>query len=392
MKRTDFTTDAPGHFDQIPEGVEAFVPDALPPPRAAFDPLSCAGLVDEAMANLGALRHGINTTPGATRLIDSFMRREAVRSSKIEGTHTQLSELLLFEIGEAGAEPGDAEDAEQVRRNLDAFHLGLAQVENLQLTGRIFREMHALLLDGSPAKLPGQYRRTSSRIGGRILDTPRESFEDARFVPPPASQVQQCMKELEEFINIPTKYNQLPLLVQAALLHYQFETIHPFSDGNGRIGRLAIALLLKVRGLLPQPILCLSAYMDRHHEEYTDRMLAVSQRGEWREWVGFFINGVKEQATEDSERCRRLMLLRDSYLRMCDKGSVSVVVVDSLFQFPVTTISKVAELQGSGFNAGTRCVAELEQAGMLFEVTGRKTNRIYIAQPIIDLLEGPLAP
>lgn len=393
MDESLFTRDAPGHLEPIMEGVNAFVPDPLPPPIASFDPSSCAEISEQSALAIGGLGRLVESITSGRMLIDSFLRREAIRSSTIEGTQTQLRELLLFEVGENVQDTIDSEDAAQVLRNLSSLHRGLELVEAGPLIGRVLREAHSVLFsdDSRILKRPGEYRTGLTRIGGRNLENVRDSFLDARFVPPPASHVQQAMKDLEEFINLREKHRHLPVLVRAALMHYQFETIHPFADGNGRIGRLAVTLLLKAHGLMPQPILCLSAYMDEHREEYTDRMLAVSQRGEWTEWVRFFLRGVKEQANDDIKRCKRLMNLRQTYLELSDQKKVPVALVDYLFGYPALTIPMAAKLMGTTYQPGKRCVEALQESGVLQEVTGRATNRVYLARQIIDLLEKPLA-
>ena len=391
MRKQDFTDDSPGHLEPIPEGVDAFVPDPLPPPAVNFS--NHAALIDNASLALGGLRQALTNSPSPELVTNSFFRREAVRSSKIEGTHTQLGQLLLFEVGETEQQFNDAEDAEQVERNLKAIHRGLELVDKLPLYGRVFREIHAVLFEGANKliKRPGEYRESSTRIGGPVAGSVKESFAAARFIPPPHGRIQQCMKDLEDFINLPAKHGGLPLIVQLAFVHYQFETIHPFCDGNGRIGRLAISLLLKSRGAFDIPILCLSAYMDEHRDEYTDLMLGVSQRGVWGSWIEFFAKGIQAQADEDAKKCQRLIALRDEYLACCDTHRIPMVVADNLCTFPVTTISKVADATGKTFPTAQKFVEQLEAGGWLKEVTKRSTNRVYLAQPIIDALEPPTA-
>jgi Fic family protein len=390
MKASDFTRSAPGQLIRIPEGVGAFLPDPLPPPKSAFDYSACCQIAEEAVFQLGGLRALVETAHSGPLLVDSFLRREAVRSSRIEGTHTRLGELLLFEVGEESSE-ADAADADQVNRNFKAFQYGIERVSKLPVSGKLFREVHGILFENANRleKAPGQYRRTSTMIGQKY-ESIRESYEKARFIPAPAECVEEAMKELENFINIPEKSGHLPNLVQMALVHYQFETIHPFMDGNGRIGRLAVSLLLKDRGFLPDPILCLSAYMDERREAYVDALLAVSQKGDWLRWVNLFLGGVRDQAIEDQQRCKALLALYKQYLEICDARKVGLGVVDSLFKYPVTTNSHVAGLLEAEFKTGARCVEILESKGILTEVTGRTSNRVYLAQEIIDLLEGPL--
>ncbi len=385
MREADFTKASPGQLEAIREGVMAFVPDPLPPPKSAFDPAAVLPVAEEAAMALGGLNNLIQALPNTSVVVKSFLRREAVRSSMIEGTKTQLGQLLLFEVGETPDNPADSEDADQVRRNLEACETGLQLIEKSPLYGGLLRKVHAVLFDGMNrlTKRPGEFRNTSSRIGGN-------DFHDARFIPPPAEQVPEAMKALDSFVNDPAKHSQLPVLIQSALMHYQFEAIHPFADGNGRIGRLALSLLLRQRGVLRQPILCLSDYMDQHREEYVTRMLGVSQRGDWKRWVEFFLRGVAEQAKDDSARCMRLLELRNTYLTLCDESNVPLAVIDSLFRFPATTVPRVAQALEVSYPTASRYVEALEKCEVLIEVTGRATHRIYLAQPIVDLLERPL--
>ena len=391
MKDDAFNKMAPGHLEQIPEGVKAFVPDPLPPP--SFDFSGCAELLEGAAGALYGLNRLVGSITSGDMLVQSFLRREAIRSSAIEGTRTQYGEMLLFELNETDEPTLNVDDAKQVWNNLAAFKHAWNLLDSIPVTERLLRETHGVLFDDANrlTKRPGEYRTTSTFIG-RQLETMQQSFEAARFVPPPARHVGQAMRDLENFINLPENNAHLPRY-QAALLHYQFETIHPFADGNGRIGRLAIALLLKLRGKLSMPVLCLSAYMDEHRDEYTDRMLGVSQRGEWVEWVRFFLRGVKEQAEEDVERCQRLMALRQSYLEnLVHEKRIPFGVIDALFRMPAVTIPSVGKLMGTTYAparrvckraSSTRCAERSyweEDKPRLFRTTNNRLGREAVAK------------
>lgn len=382
MNRSDFTKNSPGHLEPIPEGVLAFIPDPLPPPNLRIGGLTAE--IERAAIALGGVRALAPRLPDPSLLVAAFLRREAVLSSKIEGTRTQLGQLLLFEVGEEGTNEIDIEDAGQVHANYEAFQRGLVLLNTYPVSDALYRRVHETLFANANrlATMPGQFRSSSTRIGG-------DTWEEARFIPPPHTELVPLMRDLDTFIN--GQSSNLPLLVRIALIHYQFETVHPFCDGNGRVGRLLIPLFLKANGVLPRSILCLSSYFDQHKEEYVDRMLAVSQRGEWEEWIRFFLQAVESQATEDAERCNRLLNLPARHRQFFIDKKVNPHLLDLLLTRPVITIQLASDGLGVAFQTAQKQIEAMEGIGLLEEVTGRPTGRVYLSQPIINLLDRPLS-
>jgi Fic family protein len=383
MREIDFTQTAPGRLTKaVGTGGEywAYVPNPLPP--ALTLPWGTARLLSEADRALGELNGVGRMIPNPHRLISPFLRREAVASSRIEGTVTSFGQLLLFE-----ADPSDdeeAEDRQEVVNYVRALEYGLRRLEKLPVSLRLLREVHARLMQGvrGEDKRPGEFRVRQNMIG-RQGQTPAQ----ARFIPPPLPEMQTSLDELEKFIGYPSG---LPVLVDLALIHYQFETIHPFEDGNGRVGRLLISLLLCERKCLSQPLLYLSAYLERHREQYMDHLLAVSQTGDWVGWLDFFLGAVAVQSKAAVNRCRELLDLRTSLrgrFQNISNSSNLLRLIDHLFEHPVVTNRGAAEALGISFPAAQSNIDKLISQGVLGEVTGRRKNRIYVAQPVIDVIQ-----
>lgn len=277
------------------------------PSRFPLDYPLIARLSDAERA-LGELAGVGQMLPNPHLLINPFLRREAVLSSRIEGTVTDLQQLLLFEAEavEASDEAAVA-DAREVSNYVRALEYGLRRLRDMPVSLWLIRDLHAQLLEDvrGEDQRPGEFRDRQNYIGAR-----RQPIQSARFVPPPAHEVQTAMADLEQYV---LAQHEIPFLIKLALIHYQFETIHPFMDGNGRIGRLLITLLLCERAYLPAPLLYLSAYFERHRDEYVDGLLGVSQRGAWEEWVAFFLRGIAEQSRDAIRRSQRLLALQQSY-------------------------------------------------------------------------------
>ena len=345
-------------------------------------------VLNEAFFALGQLRMVGVLLPNPHLLIHPFVRREAVLSSRIEGTVTRLDQLLLFEAQEEATD-GDSDVAEVVNY-INALEYGLKRLgDGMPLCLRLLREVHEQLLSGvrGAEKRPGQFRRCEVMIGRRGL-----SYDDARFVPPSHTALDPLLRDFERYLNVP---GDLSVVAQLAVTHYQFETIHPFMDGNGRLGRLLITLMLCERQVLPLPLLYLSVYFERHDNEYRDLMLEVSRRGEWVEWITFFARGVAEQAGDAVQRSQRLLELWRGYRqRVQDAGQPAFVLslVDRLFAAPAVTITGAAKLMGVSFPTAQKYVESLEAAGVLTEATGRARKRTYMAQEILRLLDEAVTP
>ena len=383
MRREDFTADAPGRLVVAPEGHLAYVPDPLPPQFALE--LSTVNLLADAERALGELKGVGQRLPNPHLLINPFLRREAVLSSRIEGTTTGLQQLLLFETAPSD-EPGDS-DVREVANYVAALELGFSLLEKLPVSLRLIREVHERLMQDvrGQEQRPGEFRHIPNLIGhrGAIPDT-------ARFVPPPVKEMHAALHDLERYIG--ECRDDLPFLIQLALVHYQFEVIHPFMDGNGRVGRLLIALQLRERAYLPQPLLYLSAYFEYHRDAYRDHLLAVSRSGTWTEWIDFFLQGVAEQSTDTVQRSYQLLDLLQRYQSWAlstTRSANLARLVELVLVRPVISISNVEEWLGVTQPGASRLVQQLVDRGILEEVTGRQRNRRFAALEILEILDAP---
>jgi len=382
MKKTDFSTNAPGKVLKTPQGYFAFVPAPLPPNIAwSSKMLSALSRADRSVARLAEV--GV-AFPVPHVVVSPFMRKEAVLSSRIEGTRTSLQELFTYELGQLSFFE-DPRDAHEVHNYVKALDYGLERLGSLPLSIRLIREIHAVLMRGVRGDLmtPGEMRRSQNWIG-----RPGAALEAARYVPPPADMMGACLSNLELFIH---QDYDIPPLLRVGMIHYQFEAIHPFLDGNGRVGRLIITLLLVAWKLLSQPVLYLSDFIEANRQEYYDRLLAVSRRGEWEEWLIFFLDGVHNQADDASRRIILLQEIRSQYqarlsgVRGRDKLER---VVDYLIGKPITSITQAqADLAMGSFTTIQRYFKKLESLNIIKELSGKKRNRLYCAERIFKIIE-----
>ena len=354
------------------ETVRAFVPAALPP-APPLDLTVLQSRMERALLALGRL-DGLSTLlPDIHLFLYTYVRKEAVLSSQIEGTQSSLSDLLLFELEEAPGVPRD--DVVEVSNYVAALEHGLRRLrEDFPLCNRLIREIHEMLLSRGRGenKMPGEFRRSQNWIGGRRPGT-------ARFVPPPVSAVADCMSDLERFLN--ADETGLPLLLRAGLAHVQFETVHPFLDGNGRVGRLLIALVLHHGGALHEPLLYLSLYFKQHRDDYYALLNEVRRHGDWEAWLAFFLDGVAETAEGAVDTARRLMaLFRDDRTRIQQTGRAAgsaLRVHQALQERPIASLPQLADRAGLSFPAASAAMAILENAGIARELTGKKRNRLF---------------
>jgi Fic family protein len=382
MDPVKFSSSSSGKIVRMPQGYWAFLPAPLPPrleyPPALVNALSTA---DRAMGELKGLG-GTLTNPHL--LIRPLTHREAVLSSRIEGTRASLDDLFAYEANQLSfLDPNS--DVKEVHNYVRALEYGLERVKNLPVSLRLFREVHAELMEGvrGDAWTPGEFRRTQNWIGpaGSTLET-------AAYVPPPVDEMLAALGALESFIHEPS---DLPPLLRLGLIHYQFEAIHPFLDGNGRVGRLLIALLLSAWKLLPQPLLYLSAYFESNRIAYYNLLLAVSQRAAWEEWLIFFLEGVRSQSQDAVKKIGRLQSLRTEYQAKIQSRRAParlLRVVDLLFAGPVLTTRQVETELGIPFPGAQRLIDQLIQLDILREVTGGKRNRVYRSDQIFAILES----
>lgn len=378
-----FLNSPAGMMKNTGRGYWAFTPNPLPP-TISFSPALVAAL-SEADRKLGRLAGLGRVLANPNLLVVPFIRREAVLSSKIEGTQSSLCDLFYFEASQSP--PGGVTDVREVVNYVKAMEHGLARLDTLPLSLRLFKELHVELVRGVRGRelTPGEFRRSQNWIGpvGCTLD-------EATFVPPSVDEMNDALSRLEKFLHEPTT---IPILLQCALAHYQFEVIHPFLDGNGRVGRLLIPLLLCERGELPKPLLYLSAFFQEHRAEYYERLLAVSREGAWSDWFEFFLRGVAEMADDATSRADRLLALQQEYrsvLTGADVPANYLRVADELFGNPFIAVGRIAERLGITFPTAQAAVNRLVELGILRETTGRSRNRIYLAHGVMDILEPEL--
>jgi len=367
---------------------QAFVPEPLPPlPPLAIDaPLRL--LLDRSLLALGRLDSIATLLPNPDLFLYSYVRKEAVVSSQIEGTQSSLSDLLFFEIAAAPGVPFD--DVVEVSNYVAALEHGLARIKGgFPLSNRLIREMHDVLMrrGRGSEKRPGEFRTIQNWLGG---STPA----DAIFVPPPAERVPDCMAALERFVH--DEPDPTPAVIKAALAHVQFETIHPFLDGNGRLGRLLVPLILHVDGVLEQPLLYLSLYFKQRREEYYARLGRVRTEGDWEGWLMFFAAGVIEVADNAFATARRLadLIQKDrDRVRGVGRGAATALQVhEALQREPVTTIPRLVARTRLSVPGATAALERLVALDLAREVTGRQRNRVYSYVSYVSLLSEGMEP
>jgi len=380
MDKNDFTSPS-GKIVKNSDGDLTFVPNKLPP-ELDYD-RNLVSILSEADSNLGMLAGIGQLIPNPHLLISPYIRREAVLSSRIEGTMASLSDLFLYEI--TGKEPEDHMRIREVRNYVRATTFSLKKLKKNGITAELVKFAHKKLLTAvrGEDRFPGNLRAIQNWIG-----PPQSAIEDAVFVPPPYEMVPDLLLDFEDFIQNPPK--DIPPLVQCALIHYQFETIHPFLDGNGRIGRLLITLFLHDRGILPQPLLYLSAYLEKNKKEYGDRLTAVRVSSDFRGWLEFFLKGVSIQAKEAIENVEQIIRLERKYqkkLRDMKSTTTAMRLCEGLFLNPYTTISNAADYLHVTFPTAQNAIKTLEEAGILKEHTRRKRSKIFVARNLVRILE-----
>ena len=370
------------------EQVRAFVPAPLPP-GPALDLAAVQAPLADALLAIGRLDALSTLLPDPYLFLYTYVRKEAVLSSQIEGTRSSLSDLLLFELEEIPGVPAD--DVAEVFSYVAALEHGLRRMrEGFPLSNRLIREIHSRLMANGRGsdKSPGEFRRSQNWIGGSRPGT-------AHFVPPPPYAVQDCMSDLEQFLH--TEDVSLSTLVRAGLVHVEFETIHPFLDGNGRVGRLMITLLLCHEGVLREPLLYLSLYFKERREEYYALLDGVRRTGDWEAWLVFFLEGVAQTADGAVSTAQRLVsLFEEDQNRVQQTGRAAgsaVRVHQVLRQRPITSIPDMCERTGLSFPAASSALGRLVDLGVVREITGRQRNRLFAYDRYLAILnEGTDAP
>lgn len=384
MNADNFRQSSAGQVLRSPLGYWAFAPNPLPP-DFRWPPTLIAALSDADRA-LGELAGLGRSLLNPHLLVRPFIRREAVLSSRIEGTRASLLDVFTYEseqiaLFETGSDVGE------VYNYVRALEYGLERLSTLPMSLRLIREIHGQLMVGARGEhlTPGEFRRSQNWIGPA-----GSTIESAPYVPPPVDDMLAALDALETYLHSPA---ESPPLIQLGLIHYQFEAIHPFLDGNGRVGRLLISMLLCAWGLLPQPLLYLSAYFESNRQAYYDHLLAVSQSGAWEAWLTYFLSGVATQSRDAVGRMRSLQDLRERYRLRFQKGRATarlLQVVDLLFARPVVTVRQVEAALQIDFPVAQRYVNQLVKDGLLREITGRARNRVFRADEIIAVIDNPL--
>lgn len=369
-----------GRIAKSLRGYNAFVPHSLPPhiewDNALVNSLSRADFL------LGKLAREGSKLPNPHLLMRPFITREAVLSSKIEGTQATLGEILSADVGVQIKQNND--DLQEVQNYITALDYGLRRLEDLPLSLRLIKEIHAQLMQGVRGghATPGEFRYTQNWIG-----SPGCTLNTAKFVPPPPDHLMDCLGDLESFLHD----RSLPPLIHIALCHYQFEAIHPFLDGNGRVGRLLITLLLVAQRILPAPLLYLSAFFEATRDEYYKNLYNVSSQGAWSEWLIYFLQGVALQSEDALSRAERINELLEKWkIVVASSGSqVAVAMVEHFAMNPYCTINKMSADFGIAYSTAQRGIQKLEAAGIIQKTTANKRDKVYCATAILRILEEP---
>jgi Fic family protein len=363
-----------GRYLSQPTGYRAFIPAPLPPDP----PVRLAGelqnLLSQADRALGRLDGSIQTLPNPDLFVFMYVRKEAVLSSQIEGTQSSLQDLLAAEARILA--PDHPRDVNEVINYVRAMNYGLEHLEHLPVSTRLIREIHTRLLEGvrGSQHQPGELRSTQNWIGPEGC-----TLAEATFVPPPPHELPNVLRDLEAFLH---QDDDMPLLIKIGLAHAQFETIHPFLDGNGRVGRLLITFLLCEREVLAKPVLYLSYYFKRHRSAYYERLQAVRDRGDWEGWLAFFLRGIAAVSAQATDTARRILALREAHRALITAHFGRAAgnghrVLEYLYEQPIVSVNEVQGLTGSSYQAANTLVRRMEEHGILREFTGRSRNRRF---------------
>ena len=370
-------------------GYLAYVPAPLPPQPPVVLNTEGIALLSEAQHELGKLAGVATLLPNPNLFVGMYVRKEALLSSQIEGIDSTLDEVIRFEEGDKPSDGKRFHDTEEIVNYVRALNYGIKRLAELPLSLRLIREVHVELLRGvrGNGKAPGEFRRSQNWIG-----PPGANLANAAFVPPPVPDMNQALDNLEKFFHERREradQAHYPAIVECALIHAQFETIHPFLDGNGRLGRLLIALLLHERGLLDQPLLYLSLYLRANRLDYYDRLTAVRKNGDWEGWTHFFLRGVTQTSREAVKLAKRIIAFREDAVRRATMlGTNELKLIDFLFGHPLTDIQSAQKAIDVSYNTAAAAITKLETAGLLKETTGGKRNRLFRFAPFLDLIES----
>jgi Fic family protein len=375
-----------GQYIKQLSNYRAFIPAPLPPvPQINYD-AELSLLLSKADRCLGRLDGVTSVLPNPNLFVAMYVKHEAVLSSQIEGTQSTLEDVLQFEIDAHGQ--NTPKDVAEVVNYVNAMNYGIERLKELPLSLRLIREIHAELLKGvrGENKSPGEFRSSQNWIGASD-----GNLSNAVFVPPPVFEMKEALGDLEKFLHD----ESLPVLIHCALAHAQFETIHPFLDGNGRVGRLLITFLLCEREILQRPLLYLSYYLKAHRAEYYDRLMAIRNDGNWEGWLKFFLRGVAEVSQSATETARAILALRENNRQTIIEGSTAnagnaLKLLDYLYSQPFISVKVVKRILQTTFRTASKLVEQLVSLNLLEETTGQKRNRLYIYKPYLDLFNKPI--
>ncbi|MEO1610034.1 MAG: Fic family protein [Pseudomonadota bacterium] len=378
-----------GKFVQCSVGGEhyqAYLPEEMPP-KPAVDMQGLYPLLDQANIALGRLDGMSMILPDHALFLYMYVRKEAVLSSQIEGTQSSLSDLLLYENEEAPGAPMD--DVQEVSNYVSAMSYGLERLKTFPLSLRLIREIHEKLMSGARGgnKMPGEFRTSQNWIGGTRPG-------NARFVPPPPEHLMNALGNFEKFLH--DGEVKLPALVKAALAHVQFETIHPFLDGNGRVGRLLITFIMCTEGILKQPLLYLSLYFKANRQAYYDHLQLVRETGDWEAWIKFFLSGVIDTANQATETAQSIMALFEHDRRKLEEGGKPTAAVMSIHNYfqshPISNTTKIKEACNLSLPTVLRSLALLEKQGIIEEITGKDRHKIFAYRAYLSILSQGTEP
>ena len=372
-----------GRYVKQPTDYRAFITADLPPDPPVVLDAELTRLLSDADRALGRLDGVATVLPDPDLFVAMYVRQEAVLSSQIEGTQSTLQDVLAYEAdANQESRPGDVEE---VVNYVAAMNHGLRRLPELPVSLRLIKEIHERLMAGARGSelQPGEFRRSQNWIGAQGC-----TLKNADFVPPPPHEMHQALDNLERFIH---QRDSLPLLIQCGLIHAQFETIHPFLDGNGRVGRLLITFLLCERKILLRPLLYLSYYLKSRKAEYYDRLTAIRANGDWEGWLKFFLRGVYEVSLSATETARRILALREEHRQLLSgsfaSASNALRLHDRMFQRPTFSVGEAKEVMGCAFGTANTIVEKLEELGLVREITGQERNRRYQYEPYVRLFD-----
>ena len=372
-----------GNYVKQPSGYQTFIPAPLPPDPPLTMDSELTRLLSDADRSLGRLDGIGSVLPNPDLFVAMYVRQEAVLSSQIEGTQSTLEDVLQFEVDPKHADV--PKDIEEVVNYVSAMNYGIERLDTLPLSLRLIREVHSKLLKGvrGAHRDPGEFRKTQNWIGPAGAD-----LNSATFVPPPVPEMREALDKFEKFLHD----DSLPVLIQCGLAHAQFETIHPFLDGNGRVGRLLITLLLCQRKVLHRPLLYLSHYLKSNRAEYYDRLTAIRKDGNWESWLKFFLRGVEEVSGEAIEKARQIIKLRETHRELISEkmgdANRGFRLLDYLYDQPIVSVRMVEKHLNTSYVTADKVVRQLTGLKILTPTSRRRRNRRYSYAPYIALFQS----